>query len=503
MQRLWNDLTKPSPSHLSIVGPRYSGKSVILSALASRMEGADSPYRCVVLWDLGHLTPTSDADFLKSLCAELSVKLAKTNDECSKHLSKADPGDEYGALRDVMEMLNEEGVKILMLWDGFDKPLSSGLLTRNLWDQLRELASSPSLRLVTASRRPLPDLIRSSEEAGSDFWNVFDQNHVRVGAFSEDDCSEILSALPELALNSGAATEIGNWSAGYPPLFLSILNELLELPPAAKVDNGAVNDAAQRALGAGTLTGVLDQLWADCPATTKDLYTHLVENGEVLASEVSNQDKLNLSEKSLVRSIGNKVTKSCRLLESHIASLNGDSGSVVRLFTTREAYEENLRGVLQLRLDQMKSLDKTLRRFIERSIEDIPGHPEVCLQSIRGIVDRALGLVWAAELGPTPTIPSEWLTDWQYHEKGSVQKWTTDLPKGGDQIRLLQLLTGTENCSSRAKHVSRNVYVLANAAHGFGNFGQHLEGAKVPVGVAVSAVMTCLELAACLERELP
>ena len=33
MQRIISDLTKPTPSHLSVVGPRYSGKSVLLKEL--------------------------------------------------------------------------------------------------------------------------------------------------------------------------------------------------------------------------------------------------------------------------------------------------------------------------------------------------------------------------------------------------------------------------------------------------------------------------------------
>ena len=37
MQRLWNDLTKPTPSNLSIVGARYVGKTVIMHALADRI----------------------------------------------------------------------------------------------------------------------------------------------------------------------------------------------------------------------------------------------------------------------------------------------------------------------------------------------------------------------------------------------------------------------------------------------------------------------------------
>jgi hypothetical protein len=76
----------------------------------------------------------------------------------------------YGDLKEVVEALQEEKARILLVLDGLDHPLKMDTLTRNVWDQLRELASQPSLRLVTSSRRRLRELIRSAATAASDFW---------------------------------------------------------------------------------------------------------------------------------------------------------------------------------------------------------------------------------------------------------------------------------------------------------------------------------------------
>jgi hypothetical protein len=184
--------------------------------------------------------------------------------------------------------------------------------------------------------------------------------------------------------------------------------------------------------------------------------------------------------------------------------LGGDAGSLVRLFGPREAYQDNIRRVLELRLSHLDTLDSDLWRYIERSIEDLPDYPEVCLANMRGIIDRALDLVWKAELGTEKQIPAAWFTDWQHNgENGPETRWNGQFPtRRGHEIRLLHLLTGTDKSPAKAKRVSRNTYALANAVHGFGDFGQHLEGATVPVGVAVAAVTMCLELAACLAQEL-
>jgi hypothetical protein len=69
--------------------------------------------------------------------------------------------------------------------------------------------------------------------------------------------------------------------------------------------------------------------------------------------------------------------------------------------------------------------------------------------------------------------------------------------------RVLQLMIGTEKSEARARFISKNTYVLANAAQTFGDFGQHTDGTNVDSGVAFAALTVCLELAAALEREQP
>ena len=445
--------------------------------------------------------PDSNEAFLKALCRTLGEGLKVSGNEYGDHLLATDD-NEYSELREVLDALHDDGFKVLMLWDGFDKPLSTGKLTRNLWDQLRELASSQSLRLVTATRRPLHELIRSEESVTSDFWNIFDMTPVKIGIFDENDRIFILEKISGFTLKSGAKSELENWSAGYPPLYLALLNHIMENGATGEIDNQVVNEAAGAALDGAS--SILHYLWNDCPETAKNLYRHLVEHSEIAVSGVGNSERALLAEKGFIKVSGSRISKGCRFLEQHIKSLGEDAGSMVRLFGPRKEYRGNIRGLLELRLCQLTLLDANLRRFIQRSIEDIPEHPEVCLSSMRGIVDRALDLIWDAELGPDRTTPAAWFSEWQHNgERGAESYWDNKFPtKRGHQIRLLQLMTGTQNSAPKASRVSKNCWVLASAAQGFGDFGQHIDGIEIHVGVAVSAVSVCLELAACLDREL-
>ncbi|HUP79725.1 MAG TPA: hypothetical protein VM260_14325, partial [Pirellula sp.] len=60
IERIWGDLTKKTPSNLSVVGPKCIGKTVLLQAVAKRARSEDSPYAFVLYWELGFNPPQSD-----------------------------------------------------------------------------------------------------------------------------------------------------------------------------------------------------------------------------------------------------------------------------------------------------------------------------------------------------------------------------------------------------------------------------------------------------------
>jgi len=234
-------------------------------------------------------------------------------------------------------------------------------------------------------------------------------------------------------------------------------------------------------------------------------FKEAVVGGAVEEAKCSHSDVLPLMEKGFVKKVGPRIHSSCRLLDRYVAHQTADVGSMVRLFGSSEAFKHSARPVLERRLSHLKSVDATLKRYIARSIEDLPEHPELCMSNVRGIIDCALDLIWAAELGAEKVIPPDYFKYWEDNkEKGAEESWNGKFPVGrrGDQVRLLHLLTGTEKSAPRAKVVSRATYALVSSGHAFGNFGQHLDGANVEVPVAFAAMSVCLELASNLEYEL-
>jgi hypothetical protein len=246
----------------------------------------------------------------------------------------------------------------------------------------------------------------------------------------------------------------------------------------------------------------IDSLWRDCPPSCQDLLQHVLENGSLGRASIASSDADALIERGFIHQTSNKLERPNRLLERYLKEQPNEVGALARLFGTPESYLRYFRPVLERRITQIGRMDSTLRRYLERGAEDLPDHPEVFLRHVRGIVDRAFELIWQAELGGK-IIPPRWITDWKFNKERGFEDWQTTFPQGGQRVRLLDLMTGTEKSKPCAKHVTKGTYALINGAFAFGRFGQHQEGAPIDPGTAYAALHLCIELAAALKCELP
>lgn len=497
IQRMLGALTKTVPDHLQVIGARFSGKTVLVSEVIRRLTAAGKPYTAFIHWDLGHRTPGDDDEFLKRFRLELVEALKVRHPDYAEFLKGAD-GSPYEDISTALTSLVEDG-KVLAVLDGFDKALANGRLTRNLWDQMRELAATPSLRLVTASRRTLRELIRHPDAQTSDFWNIFDQSPIRVGCFDEQDLDAALRLTPEMRLNAGARSELWGSTNGYPIFVLEVLNELAYRGQPGELGLDAMREGCDQAYA--IVRDRLDALWEDCPTSSRDLFRLVNEQSSVPRADVPAADADVLLERGFVQLSGNKLQRPNRQLARMLSELPNDGTAMARLFGTTPAYEANMRGVLERRIAQLDGLDSKLSRYLARGVEDLPDDPGALLTHIRGFVDRVFELIWAAELTER-RIPSGWMDVWKRNGERGIADWETTFPQGVHRIRLLNLMTGTERSVKLAKQVSKGTYVLMSSAHAFGDFGQHQEGERVDVGTAYAALHLCIELAASVGRDM-
>lgn len=497
LDEILTSITKPVPDHIQVVGPRHSGKTVILERLKEIVTSEGSAeYSCVLLWDLGHSTPKNDSEFLNQFATNLSEAIKDKFPDYSDHLKSSEDTFQQD-IAEVLEALNEE-TKVLVIFDGFDKALSSDKLTRNLWDQLRELAQNKSLTLITASRKTLRELIRNPDAQTSDFWNIFLSTPIRVNCFDESEISDILTNHCHVEFDKGALTELFNGTNGTPIVLLEVLNYLLHGHDGNKITNALVQEAVSRSFESNQ--NFIDDLWHDCSPATQDTIRLLVEESEIQG--VCQSDKTSIVEKGFARAHGSKLIKPSRLLQTYLGGLANEKGSIDRLFSSEDAFAQNFNHVLSKRLSQISNIDHDLNRYLQRSMEDLPNHPSVCLSGIRGILDKCFDIIWNAEFGGK-VVPDGHFDTWNYHkEHESLQEFKTSFPQGAKRLKLLKTLTTPERSNPLAKVVSKSTYVAINALYPFGDFGQHQEGENISLQMVYSSIFLAVELVASLQNDL-
>ena len=506
MDRIDNHLQKPSPDHVSVVGPAHYGKSVLLQhAVVSYWTGS-SGYVTASYIDLRHGVPASDGEFMRRFAEEIKVALQAVRPQLAEWI-----GIEGEAVHEVLGLvfdeLHKEGARLLAVLDGFDYALAGTGLTRNLWDQLRALAQRTSLRLVTGSRQPLRELCRTEESRTSDFWEIFYDTPVRVAALDDADRDAFLQPLRDAGceFDDPARKEVANWTGGVPVLVCALLQKLWEKHRGARLSKPAIDCAAEALLE--ERRQLLDALWDDCDSELHaDLGT--LSNREIPLTELSDKRRRAVVEKGFGREAGNRLRSSCRLMQRYAQEQAPAIADLTRLLGTAAGFETHIRSLLNLRLAQVcrgEAVDEPLLHYVSNAIRDLAPAPEDALTWVRSIANQALNIVWHAELPPDKTLPAEWRKEW---DSSNVRVSYLDdqgkLPRSsGAQCNILRLATGTESTTRCTSYITKTTYLLLDHLQSVGNFGQHrADFREITVGFAATVVLSAISLVECLAHDL-
>lgn len=498
IEKIARHLKKPTPDHVSVVGPKFIGKTVFLQGVKDYFRKEGSPYKAALYWDVRHETPINDQDFYRIFLTKLGDLFRSVKPELAEMFDEIEPNAQ-SYIRVVFELLRDCSEKILVILDGLDAMMRGEGITRNLWDYLRSLAELPSLRFVTGSRRRLRDLCASPESRTSDFWNIFFDTPITIGPFDEDDWSNFLTPFSEkeVEIDSSAQKELRNWTGGVPILAAAVVSRLFERHSSKGIiSKQQVDDAASQILI--ECQDHLDELWHDCTTEEQgDLWDLATNKGEIPISEISPDRRTSLEIRGYVQSLGNRVNSVCRLMETH-AKHRGESVSYIRrVFGDVKRYESNIKSFLELRLSHLEGVDPDLKSLIGKAIRDL-SEPEDVLVWIRSITDCALDLVWQTEI-PTGEIPIEWTTEWK--DKGVNDPPSGIIPsKRGNQCKLLRFMVDPRNNVST--RISQSTYLLIDHIQSAGDFGQHRYGEKVPLSFAVVTCLAAIELCEQLAKDL-
>ena len=542
VRQIERHLLKLSPDHVSVVGPKHYGKSVLLRHLAgtyllgptgyrvlppdepAELAGTDrwgrSDYLATVYIDLRHDTPGSDGAFWQRFAEEIKATFKPDLWEpsgqpylqellgCIELSEYIDIENEAGhkSLDCVFAELEDIGARILVVLDGFD--CMPPVATPNLWDQLRSLAQKSSLSLVTGSRRPLRELCRAQDSRTSSLWEIFYDTPIRVAALDDSDWDAFLQPLLDAgcAFDESARKEIANWTGGVPLLVCALLQKLWEQYRATpRLSKSEIDRAAGAVLG--ERRELLAELWDDCDVELRADLGALAA-ADIPVGDLSDRRRRALESRGFGRISKNRLRSSCRMMQHYAEERAPALADLTRLFGSSPDFEAHIRSLLELRLAQVArpGVDRDLRESVRNAVRDIEPDPKHALVWIRSIADRALALIWDAELPRSRTLPPKWLDEWRHAGVKSLPEDGGKLPYGsGLQCGVLRLITGTDRVRRQSRYVTKTTSLLVDHLQSVGSFGQHRENfpeTNVSIGFAAASVLAAISLVENLTADL-
>jgi hypothetical protein len=504
-EREWNRLLSlVERNHLSLVGPKYIGKSVLLLSLAEHFQAGNGMFRTSAYWDLRHGTPNTDAEFFSQFAKLLLRPVRSINRDYAAELDD-EPAEPFKKIKMVFELLNEENISILVCLDGCDDLLLGSAVTKNLWDNLRALAEMNSLRFVTASRGRLRDLCHSPDSKTSDFWNIF-RNPVGLTAMTAADIDDCLRLFGDagISVGPGAASELLNWSGGIPVVVAAHCHAIWETAVSERALSKDIVDGFGRDLHLSE-QDAFREIWDDCSEEQRAFVSRVQLQQLQEAAAADRAVVTALTDRGFIRVEGRRIQIASRALGNFVSQgAGGRSNVLASLFGTDEGFRANAKGLLQLRFAALPvGVDDDLLNYLRNAIDN-SDNANVLVRMIRALIERSFHLIWDRSI-PDRKIPDEWAAEWKHPDRDGNAPMR-EPPQGavpgrfGKQCQLLSLMTDPRR--TRRTPVRRSTYVLIEGLHTVGDFGQHMEGEAAPHGFGIAVCLTALQLVDQLTRDI-
>lgn len=490
--------------HISVVAPKYYGKTVLLEHL-QKMAAGEVGFSGVVFWNVRKDPPKDDAAFWRKLYYCLKNQASASHE----YLPKSDTSADAESMLDVFRFLESDKKRLLLLWDGVDELLLKGGLSENLWNQLTALADLKSVTLILSSRRRLMDLLPTEEAKGSDFWRRF-ALVVPLGCFHEADWQALSSPLASagIQLDPSAQKELVNWSGGVPLLTVALL-EAIENEHSGQclLTKTHIDTAAEK-----IDPRAIEMVWRDLSSELQNEFAEICRKdvaGGMPRGEVDPIRLAELESRGLVFESGNKLRPAVRLLARHAVLVTNPLPNLRGLFGTSEKFTSNTQGLLELRLAQVAAIDPDLKYHLLQILKSLD-HPSTAMEMMRGVFDRTATLVLKRDF-PDGKLPRDWVDEWEREEKldredpekRNREIFECRVPTARANRRWLLRLLVNSNAQNRTI-LRASTFRLMEFVYETGTYGHHAcdVGEEIPLSFAMSACFAAVELCHHLVEDL-
>jgi hypothetical protein len=210
-------------NHVSLAGPRFTGKSCLMRALVRRPELRET-FQCVALCDLRHEVIDSNDGFYGIILRQLGGDLHEDAADW-REFTEPSPGiSAWKTLEDLVKGMKAESAKALIVLDGLDETAVSTSVDVNAWNNFTRLIDIGGAQFVCASRQRLGDLDQDPKSRSSLFFQRF-QDPLPVPRVGLEELGTWLGDYAKV-FDEGAKTELLGQTGGHPQLLGLFLQRL-------------------------------------------------------------------------------------------------------------------------------------------------------------------------------------------------------------------------------------------------------------------------------------
>jgi len=271
-----------SQRNIQINGPRRIGKTWLLRWLEASLAKSATPARVTVwvpLETMGEASPRRFYEVLRRALARADRELAE---QCALNATDASTNGE--SLIELARALQDEGRRLILLIDEFEKLAARESFDIGFFDQLRALITLPNVSALVVSALPLREVCHP-DAAGSSLWGVF--RKVSVGPWSLTECRDALTrwleppGSPPDAIAAEALRLTGGW-----PLAMAELARVLPSQEAITVEDLRRTEENLAEQLEDEVRQMVERVRARCPGAANTLNRLAVEPSGLQRREV-------------------------------------------------------------------------------------------------------------------------------------------------------------------------------------------------------------------------
>jgi len=549
------DINKPTPGHVSIYGPKYSGKTLFKDHLLKHVVEIridnEKLFSNVIDWDLQEERPNSDREFYEKFFNKVYEQASKTGDagvfDSDATSTTNSDHDLIDKLESGLRQLRDMEIRTLVVIDNFHAILEVERLSENFWNKLRTWGGKNNLvTFIFTSTEPLSKLSSAPGSQVSKFWQLFSQATRPLLPFGIKEHEEWFKPWNKYDITIGetAKSRLLYLCGGVPILTARVLKEVWEShnEDENELKDTHIDNAVETLKSDTTLKTILEKLHNNCALETLNAIHDLDKRSRIFNTE-ENQKEILVANGFAVEE-SNKLVKNCQLFFDYAAAHNA-SNTLSVPFGTPQAFSENIIRVLehrlnnirfdhlQIQLNDVTQLDILIKDLYMRAIKNAVKAPGDALFQMRQIADQMISLIFHFELRYDDSAKTFFVSEemsekvyggyrhrqktWRLDDDGKEPvkaHWWRFLEKEtgfqqeidrGFKIRNLDLLTGIQDTSGvcATKRVTRATFVAMKSVHDMSVYGEHAPPEiKRPPMLAVTACMTALTLLELLAEQL-